>query len=186
MVKIHHASTQIPGITAMVRPLPGPDFPRFLNEATAPSLPALRASTLLAPSYPNIICCTQHAHKTAVHKIDDWTLKVPHSMHGLQDFHIVSGRPEVMIEFQRAHNDDEYTKVEPWVPASFEDTPELTKRRKMFFKSQIKAPGWLKKMLGVHMPAPPLVLPTTCTRLYTASACRHSACTLTMAWQSAE
>jgi hypothetical protein len=53
-----------------------------------------------------------------------------------------------MREFQRAHNDDPQSIVEPWSPASFEDSPQLAKRRIVHFRSQIKAPAWVKKFLG--------------------------------------
>ena len=62
----------------------------------------------------------------------------------------MGGRAEVMKEYQRAHNDDPDSTVEAWAPASFEASPQLTKRRVVHFRSQIKAPAWIKKLLGAR------------------------------------
>ena len=74
----------------------------------------------------------------------------------VQDYHLVCAQPEVISNFHRLHNGDEKARVGKWVPANFDDAPDLTKRRTVLYTSQLNIPTWLRKILGAQSLNSPL------------------------------
>lgn len=66
----------------------------------------------------------------------------------VQDFHLVGGLPEVYTDYQKDHNKDDNASCTAWEPATFDAAADGTKHRTVKFASQMKAPGWLKKLIG--------------------------------------
>ena len=58
------------------------------------------------------------------------------------------GKAEVLTDFHKAHSKDPDNVTGPWVPASFEEAPDLTLQRTVKFTSQLDMPGWLKTLIG--------------------------------------
>ncbi|KAK9915782.1 hypothetical protein WJX75_004084 [Coccomyxa subellipsoidea] len=64
------------------------------------------------------------------------------------DYHIAGGTSEIFAEFQRRYNKDANASCTPWEPLTFASAPDGTKHRTAQFASQMKAPGWLRKLIG--------------------------------------
>lgn len=67
-----------------------------------------------------------------------------------QDYHLVGGTSKLLEDFHREYNKDPNARCTAWEPATFSSAPDATKHRTAEFASQMKAPGWLLKIIGVH------------------------------------
>lgn len=67
-----------------------------------------------------------------------------------QDYHLVGGTSKLLEDFHREYNKDSDARCTAWEPATFSSTPDATKYRTVEFASQMKAPGWLLKIIGLH------------------------------------
>ncbi|BDA44003.1 hypothetical protein COCOBI_05-1870 [Coccomyxa sp. Obi] len=74
------------------------------------------------------------------------TIKIP----GItaMDYHLVGGTSKLLEDFHRDYNKDPNARCTAWEPATFSSAPDATKHRTAEFASQMKAPGWLLKIIG--------------------------------------
>ena len=87
---------------------------------------------------------------TSKSKVINWPADIPSCF--MQDYHLVGGTSKLLEEFHREHNKDADARCTAWEPAIFSAAPDATKHRTVEFASQMKAPGWLLKIIGFHTP----------------------------------